>query len=219
MEIAPKFTVALWKRLWERTDISDDTRWMRAVVVWRSRIISRFIRPADFLLSGHSNRMKPGFIVISIDFIIIETIQGFIDGKAEHTELDSKGNKKTISSRMVSKYLLENNEFCSITEKINIKHLYDFARCGITHTGRTKGDFRLYDESKWSNELICKYRLIDNSEILLKYKDTYYLNRDRFHSAVKISFDNYCKKLLTSDNSNLRSNFITIMNTICGISE
>jgi hypothetical protein len=198
MQIAPRFTVTAWKRLWERTDLGENGRWARAIVVFRKRIFSRFIEPADILIDAYTkdSSKKVGFAVLALDFIVIETLQAFIEGKLSRND----------SSGLCKRFLTTAEEF-----KDEIKThgfavcLYGAYRCGISHQGQTDGDFRVRADGN----------MIQRRGIGPKYDIT--INRTKFHEGVKKAFNRYCNKLRRPHETDLRAHFLKKMNAICGI--
>ena len=195
MEISPDFKVRDWKAL-KLTSDGDD--WAKAVEVFERRIRSRFIEPADILIDAHSrdNTKKVGFAVLALDFIVIETLQGFIDG-----EIDRETPKD-----LVVRFLTTSPFFMDHIRTAGFARcIYSAFRCGISHQGQTDGDFRV----RAYGEMIQRRGNPPRYDITI--------NRTEFHKAVVSALMHYCSHLLNADNSPIRNNFLKKMNHICGI--
>lgn len=219
MEIAPGVTDADWKRL--REQLSPDTidatllidgvltkLWVKAVDIFRSRIESRYIMPVDCLIDIHRqqkeaakhdrqmdhDRIRPGFAILALDFIIIETIQGFRSGLLDH---------KGQSELLISNFLLESPEFPDVKSESFAHFIYKAFRCQITHKGQTDGEFLVNDSG-------------DSSINRRNYNSTS-IDRNKFHKSVCLSFSRYCSELMEPSDTgrDLRSKFLAKMDSIC----
>jgi len=201
MEISPNFTVNDWNNLNLSDQYGGD--WDKASDVFKDRIDSRYIRPINELIKAHTNdkTLRVGFIVMTIDLIIIETLQGFIEGRIEHKKLTNAGKSVVISQDLVCSFLNTNPEFRDICDNYNVREFYQFVRCNLAHMGQTKGDIRIKAAGP----------------IFKKEDDTIYINRTEFHNAVLSVFNRYCSNLKDRSYPRLRINFKNKMNSICGI--
>jgi hypothetical protein len=92
--LAPEFTVADWYALRDQLDPDRyDRQWRRVIGRIRLRLRERFIDPADALI-GRDKRFRrvaqgPGFAVLAIDCILIETLFGYERGA--HTAVGGTG--------------------------------------------------------------------------------------------------------------------------------
>ncbi|MFH1704191.1 MAG: hypothetical protein ABIB41_12350 [Nitrospirota bacterium] len=196
MEIAPRFKVKHWKKL--NLDDPANPDWHKAVDVFKSRIFSRFIEPADILIEAYKkdSSKKVGFAVLALDFIVIETIQGFIEGKLDRS--DPPGPFK--------RFLTTAHEFKDVVRSEGFAMcIYGAFRSGIIHQGQTDGNFRVRADGK----------MIQRRGKAPKYDIT--INRTKFHEAVKSAFERYCYELSDLSNKELRCNFRKKMDYICGI--
>lgn len=219
MEIAPGVTDADWNRLRDKLcpDNIDETisengasikLWDKAVHIFKSRIETRYIKPVDLLIDIHrqqkqvaatdmnieKDRIRPGFAILTLDFIIIETIQGFKSGILDHT-----GN----SQELIKNFLLDSSEFPEIYKEGFAVFIYKAFRCQLTHKGQTNGDFLVSDSGA--------------SSINKHSYDSTTINRNKFHEAVCGAFTRYCSELLenTDNGRTLRRNFLVKFDSIC----
>lgn len=207
MEIALGFTVGDWKKL----NLEDPTskNWEKAIYVFESRINSRFIEPADILIDAHKrdSSKKVGFAVLTLDFIVIETIQGFREGHIKHTKKNTEGKEYPISSPLIKTFLTDEPSFkLFFKTREYAKDIYDAVRCNIAHMGQTAAAVRVnidYD--------IMIHR-DDDSKIVT-------INRNLFHKATIDAFERYRDELKDMRKNRLRDNFLKKMNYICGITE
>ena len=199
MKIAPRYTTeGGWYtvRDWKNLNIKDsqNTDWETAVDIFHSRILSRFIEPADILLKSRGKAV--GFAVLSLDFIVIETIQGFIEGKLDRD--DSSGPfKRFLTSAIEFREVIRSEGFAGC--------VYGAFRCGISHQGQTDGNFRVLT----TGEMVQKISAGPRPDIAI--------NRTLFHKAVKEAFERYCKELREGKKAVLRKKFFTKMNAVCGV--
>lgn len=219
MEIAPGVSDDYWKKL--RQDLDPSTpdctatldnisikAWDKAIDVLKTRIETRFIKPIDFLLEMHAQqkenakhdeklemeRIRPGFATLALDFIILETIQGFRKGKRSHDH---------ESKDLIKAALVRNKEF-SVNSYVDAEDIYKEYRCQVTHKGQTDG----------------RVTISDKGNNIFEYNDgAKTLNRTKFHAAVCDSFYRYCRELTYPNKRYLRENFIKKMDSICGIKE
>lgn len=91
-EIAPGYTVEAWKKLILDEAPHNTEDWNTAVKILETRIRSRFLTPAQFLIDSDSDkgRRTNGFAILAIDFLVIETIQGFRTGQISHRAQSKK---------------------------------------------------------------------------------------------------------------------------------
>jgi hypothetical protein len=79
LEIAPGYTVKCWKNLTLDSRQPDSTDWKKALQILDARISQRFLDPVDELIKADESRSRKtfGFAILAIDFLVIETLQGF----------------------------------------------------------------------------------------------------------------------------------------------
>lgn len=84
-QIARKYTTADWKRLQLDPGQPGSEAWTKAVGMFRARMEERFFTPVDALIDLQEDSSRThGFVVLAIDCLLIETLQGFRRGFADH---------------------------------------------------------------------------------------------------------------------------------------
>jgi hypothetical protein len=142
LEIAPGspgYTVGDWMRLNLKSDEPDAPDWERALTIFDARIRRRFLDPVDELIKIDKTRSPQtfSFAILAIDFLIIETLQGFREGKTEH-----KG--KDVSKNLIVNFLTQWDVFdsCLPQDVVPIEsaeRIYKGYRCALHHSGSTDG--------------------------------------------------------------------------------
>lgn len=168
--------------------------WIRAVAIFRQRILARYVEPADLLIENDSKRKaaqrRYGFSILALDCLLIETLQSFRDGLT-----DSKGKSK----KMFQRFLSRNESFREhFTENEAERFFYDF-RCGILHQAEVMGPWLLWSVGSMRGK---------------KSDGTPYLNRTKMHECLKDEIERYCIELKDPANADLRNKFRTKMDFI-----
>jgi hypothetical protein len=186
LRISPKYTSGDWTAL-DRTDAADRPK---AVAIVRDRLHGRFLHFADKCLKDEFS----GFVVLSIDCLLVETLQQFIDGITD-------GHGK---STQLSKKFLKGPRFQPAFDTDKVRgDFYSDIRCGLLHQAEAK--------NKW---------LIHRKQPTLLKKvgtDGYIIDVERFHAAVKNSLNDYLTELCKPESADLRTNLWTKMNHICNV--
>ena len=184
LRISPKFTADDWDKL----NMKKKADWPQAVAIVRDRLHGRFIHFADKCLKDEFS----GFVVLSIDCLLVETIQQFIDGR--------KHSKK--KSAKVFKKFLERPQFQPhFADEKTRDDFYDDIRCGLLHQAEAK--------NKW---LVRRKQ----SDLLKDLgADGYIINVGRFHAALKESLEDYFILLCQPESKALRGKLWNKMGFIC----
>lgn len=186
LRISPKYTSSDWAAL-ERTDA---VHWPRAVAIVRDRLHGRFLHFADKCLKDDYS----GFVVLSIDCLLVETIQQFIDGVTDGRDKSKKLSKKFLKGPRFQPAFN--------TDKVRAD-FYSDIRCGLLHQAEAK--------NKW---------LIRRKQATLLKRvgsDGYIIDVERFHTAIRDSLEDYLTLLSKPERSDLRSNLWTKMDHICNV--
>ena len=77
---------------WQALDKTDAAPWPKAVAIVRDRLHGRFLHFADKCLKDEFS----GFVVLSIDCLLVETLQQFIDGITDGHGKSAKLSKKFL---------------------------------------------------------------------------------------------------------------------------
>lgn len=196
-EIAPGYRVCDWKNLFLNKKGASCADWVKAVDIFDKRIRSRFIEPADILIAADCDhdRGKNGFAILAIDFLLIETIQGFKSGCLKHDGKSKDLFKEFLTCWSDFKSCVPEGE----KAKDQALNVYRHGRCALHHTGSTdrmlvrkSGDMFVFHED----------RQIE-------------INRTLLHKKLTTEFDDYLSKLKESSEIDLRKNFKKKMDTIC----
>jgi hypothetical protein len=184
LRISPKYTADDWAKLNKRKAAD----WPQAVAIVRDRLHGRFIHFADKCLQD----VYSGFVVLSIDCLLAETIQQFIEGRK---------HSKDISGKVFRRFL-ERPQFQPhfATEKVR-EDFYDDIRCGLLHQAEAK--------NKWL------VRRTQNELLKNLGADGYIIDVERFHAALKDSLEEYFTLLCKPESTDLRGKLWTKMGFIC----
>lgn len=200
LEIAPGYTVECWKSLTLDPGKPDSKDWTRALEIFEARIRSRFFEPVDELVKFDNciPNKTFGFAILAIDCLVIEALQGFREGVTDHTRKSEKLFTNFLTQWGTFKHCVPHD---GEVEKF-AEQVYDGYRCVLHHSGATKGAFRV-----WAVGPMFVFK--NDREITV--------NRTCLHNNLKLEFDAYVADLRTADNCELRRNFRTKMNAICGL--
>jgi hypothetical protein len=184
--ISPGFTSNDWLEL----DCHRQADWNRAATIVKDRLEGRFLRYAgNCLRSPHS-----GFVVLSIDSLLLETLQQFREGII---------NGHRHSRRLVTAFL-EGRRFQPDFDAEARSSYFTDIRCGLLHQAEARrmwlirrGEPRLLQPSPNGEGYVIDVRL--------------------FHNAVRHSLRDYLLELINPVSDNLRANLWTKMNHISNV--
>ncbi len=196
--ISTGYTVAKWCDL--RPSLVDNSNvraWSEAIAILRGRIENRFFEPIDRLRNASdSAALGFGFAILTLDCLLIDTIQSFREGRIKGSEQST--SKAFLNFFRQNKSL--NKQFTS--RRIIVDEFFDAIRCGLMHDGETRKGWRV----KKSHESL----ILEKDE-----EHGYILYRDNFHTAIRSEFDLYLQDLALSAKTQLRENFVSRMDAIC----
>ena len=184
LRISPKYTSDDWTAL----DKTDATHWLKAVAIVKDRLHGRFLHFADKCLKDDYS----GFVVLSIDCLLVETIQQFIDGVTDGRNKSTKLSKKFLKGPRFQPAFN--------TDKARAD-FYSDIRCGLLHQAEAR--------NQW---LVRR-----NQPALLKTVGAggYIIDVERFHAAIKASLEDYLAELCKPECKDLRAKLWTKMSHIC----
>ena len=184
LRISPRYTAHHWTAL----DEMKPTDWPTAVAIVRDRLHGRFLHFADKCLQDDYS----GFVVLSIDCLLVETLQQFIEG-----ETDGRNKSERCFKRFLARPRFRSDFKPAKTRKL----FYTDIRCGLLHQAQAK--------NKW---LVRR-----NQPAMLQQlgTDGYIIDVERFHAAMKVSLDDYLAEIVRPENTELRTKLWTKMNHIC----
>ena len=195
LEIASGYFVSDWKALLLDDENAPD--WVRAIEILDSRIRTRFLDPIDVLIGAERDRRRKkfGFTILSIDCLLIETLQGFREGVTNHT---------AQSRRLFTRFLRNWTTFRECVRSDDAaKHaseVYIECRCALHHSGATGVGVRI---------AVSGPTFVFGSSGVV-------INRAKLHNQLNREFERYLGELRDARNVDLRRNFRTKMNYICG---
>jgi hypothetical protein len=196
-EIAPGHRVKHWKSLTLDEANCGTADWSKALAILDARIRSRFIEPAQFLIDSENGKGpgRNGFAVLAIDFLLIETIEGFRSGRASHN-----GHSKALFKAFLTAW----PAFAACVpptkraDELAIK-IYEQARCALHHTGST-------------DRIVVR----KSGPIFVFHDDgRIEINRSQLHQELTKTFEAYLAALKAAPNADLRKKFRNKMNHIC----
>ncbi|KIZ40511.1 MULTISPECIES: hypothetical protein [Rhodopseudomonas] len=196
-EIAPGHRVREWNSLTLNEAESGTAEWNKALAIFDARIRSRFIEPAQILINSENGKGRGtnGFAVLAIDFLLIETIEGFRRGLTSH---------RTHSKALFKAFLTGWPAFISCVPAgksaddlaVNV---FEQGRCALHHTGST-------------DRIVVR----KSGPVFVFHDDgRIEINRSRLHRELTKAFDSYLADLHAPPSTDLRKKFITKMNHIC----
>lgn len=198
-DLCSGFSSAEWKNLLERIG-QDDSAWEEAIGVFERRMKERFFSCIDALVgadtrpdlksqpSSSEPHCIPGFSIMALCCLLVETLQGFRTGSSPNTrEMFVKFLRRPAFGAAFDEDKIAD---CFVT---GIRH-------GIMHEAETR---------KW---VIWRE---EPSKIVEPHEDGYALNRTLFYRAVKQEFESYLGELRAPCNFELREKFKTKISGIC----
>lgn len=198
VQICRGFTVEQWDALRTRLDADDVKAWHVAIDVFARRMRERYLSSIEALLSADSgasadvevppgapadgstlpstsSKVVPGFSIIALCCLLIETIHSFRVGASKRTKEQFKaflqrpdfGGGAFVSDKVADSFV------------VGVRH-------GVLHEGETRQWVLWRDDPKVG--------LVEHLG-----GDRYALNRTAFYQAVKADFDAYCGSVAEGD--------------------
>jgi hypothetical protein len=181
-----------------KLDLSDykNSDWQIAVDYFDKRITDRFLEPIKVLQDFENEKLaidkKFGFTILAIDFLLVETLQSFIEGK---TNTDQKSRK------IFKRFLRERDSFKPYFIKdFDPEDFYINFRCGILHQAQTFGNTKVWAVG----------------ELIRKVGEYTIVNRELFHTFLLNEYENYKRNLLKQIDVKLMGKFKLKMDFISG---
>jgi hypothetical protein len=172
---------------------SSVENWHKAIEIFKARFDERYFRVFDKLMELDEDQQAgddpivPGFAILSLCFLLAETLMGFREGVANH-----QGESKKLSGEFWKRVAPE-------LDDDDIQTLYGQGRCGLLHSASSDSIRVVKSESL---DLIMK-------------RDRLVLNRSKFVDTLKEEFKSYTDELREGKDSDLRKKFITKMEKLC----
>ena len=225
MEICRGFTDQDWRYLRSQLEKGQEEAWRIAVNVFERRIRERFLACIETLIAadtkpdlkgpapkvgpdsgGNSGEVIPGFAIMALCCLLVETIQSFIDGRFRERGTAKGGDdspertETTPSTAGAFKRFLRRGGFKGEFKRLE----YDFTekvRHGLLHDAETR-DWIIWREQP-------------RGQIVAQRGNEHVLNRTDFYEALMGEFEAYLKELRDPDQCERRKNFVRKMDSIC----
>lgn len=187
MKISKNFTSKDYLDL--NLNINEENWWVKAILILKDRIETRFFRPLDLLIESEKDN-KPidnyfWFSVLALSCLLIETIQWFKKWIYNH-----KGKSEKLIKEFCSDIWLNEEE----------QNIFFQIRCSILHKWETEG-ILVYSHN-WDEKVITKYS-----------EDETILERNILYKKIKENFYEYLNNL--KKDTDLKNNYINVMDCIC----
>ncbi|WP_037546476.1 hypothetical protein [Stappia stellulata] len=196
-EIAPGHRVKGWKSLTLNQKNSTSSDWTKAIAILDTRIRRRFIEPAQLLIDAENGKGRGinGFAVLAIDFLLIETIQGFREGLTNHNRKSKALFKAFWTNWQVFKDCVPQG---ANADDLAVS-VYEQGRCALHHTGST-------------DRVIVR----KSGKMFVFHNDgRIVINRTLLHKQLVTAFDVYIAALKDPANTDMREKFKQKMDHIC----
>ena len=210
VQICRGFSVEQWRGLCSRLSEDEPDAWSCAVEVFERRINERFFSCLESLIDADSKLdvptrevgpadcstlpddgdrpvVVPGFAIMALCCLLIETLQSFREGGGT-----TKDRFEKFLGRPSFKGEFEDNEVAA--------GFYTGVRNGILHDAETRG---------W-----VIWRQHPSGRIVEQVDGRFILYRTEFYRALKAEFDQYLSDLHDPENQGLRQRFVQKMNEI-----
>ncbi|ESU18999.1 hypothetical protein FCR2A7T_24110 [Flavobacterium cauense R2A-7] len=188
---------------WINLNLTDDASkdWSMGISIIEDRFKSRFFNHINLI----KNDEFSGFLTMSIDCLLIETLMQFYLG-IENTETNYRGEQwKSFKDFLI--YSKHFNADFSTNKKCKI--FYQHFRCGLLHQAQTKHKSRI--KINQSNFVV----LANSTNI----DEGLIIDRKQFHDKLILEFEDYIQRLKDNKDNfqgqNLRIKAIDKMNLIC----
>jgi hypothetical protein len=193
-EIASGFTVGQYLSMRDTLDPLDvaTQEWSEVLDAFERRMMERFWGPIH-QLEVDDALIRPGFAIVALCCMVIETLNSFENG----SPLASRGPSK-----------LRFIEF--LEERIGMAHadavsLYRAVRNKLLHDGETRENWKILRGK--------------DKEIVTKQQFARVLNRIPFRKALEREYRLYCGRLRMQDQAELRKHFLSRLNILCDAGE
>jgi len=187
-EFASNFTFARYHEL--REDLIADER--RAAAAWEEligaverRMNERFLTPINQLARFDDEDIlpyRPGFAILALDCLVIDTIQSLREGRAKTVAVSPAYSFKTF---------LKSDRFSEFKPK-DRGDFFGYVRNAILHNGETRNGWKIR---------------IDTESMIESVSGTKTINRRLFHSAVEAEFRDLLD-LVRSGDAETRKSFL-----------
>lgn len=200
-KISSQFYASDWT-----ADLSDrhSINWAKGVEIIKDRFKSRFIIPINSLINNPDKyiRVNSGFLIMSIDCLLIETLNQFYLGLEKTSDKYQKRNPDNNyrwNWQAFRDFFLHSSYFPDFKgNNMLIELFFDEIRCGLLHQA----------ESKTNSLINTKKPIIVRPLVNGDYSRGIELNRNLFHKALEEEFDKYILDLQDPDSKNIFGEFL-----------
>jgi hypothetical protein len=194
-KISSKYFTSDWLK-----DLSDinSPNWTKGIGIIKDRFESRYFNPIDLILNSSGTKIKYtcGFLVMSIDCLLIETLNQFYLGLYTSEERYYRRNPDINYKKNEQAFrdFFKHSTFFPDFKDENMSNIfYKEIRCGLLHQAQSKTNSLInIKETKMVALLDSK----DPSKGLI-------INRNLFHTALKYEFNKYLNDLESPTNVNI----------------
>ena len=178
--------------------------WTKAIEIIQERFEARFLKQVEVLIAHPEKeiRVNSGFVVMSIDCLLVETLNQFYLGLKKTTDKYERSNNNANYQwnwQAFRDFFHHSSYFPDFKGNDEIvKTFFNEIRCGLLHQAESK-----------TNSLIN----IQNRQMVIPVVDGDYskgiiINRNLFHEALRKEFDRYISDLGNPDSTNIFGEFL-----------
>lgn len=197
-ELASGFTVKRYCDLRPQLtgDQPDESAWREVIDAVQRRIQERYLTPIEELARFDDEDelpYRPGFAILALDCLLIDTIQSFREGRVTTGDVSPAHSFKTF---------LRSPRFADFTSN-DRGEFFQYVRNAILHNGETRKDWKIR---------------IDNDRMLTRDPATKArtINRQHFHSAVQAEFQDLMRSL-QERHADARAGFVRRLDAMAGL--
>ncbi|RXG12412.1 hypothetical protein DSM03_106182 [Leeuwenhoekiella aestuarii] len=190
-------------------ELSDrySVEWKNAINIVRNRFNERYFDPIDEMIKHERKeiRTRVGFIIMSIDCLLIETLNQFLFG-IEDTNVrynrSNPDNNFKYNSQAFRDFFNYSTYFPVFKSTNGLsKIFYDEIRCGLLHQAQTKTNSLINIKS---SDMV---RPVDKQD----FNNGIEINRNLFHYALQDEYNKYFKDLQDPESKNLDGEYLRDM--------
>ncbi len=197
-ELASNFTVARYHELRAHltSNAPNEDAWREVVQAIQRRFQERFLTPIKELARFDEEDQlpyRPGFAILALDCLLIDTIQSFREGRVATADVSPAHSFKTFLSAQ---------RFADFSRK-DRSEFFQYVRNGILHNGETRKDWKIRIDIE---------RLLQRDPVT----KTRTLNRQLFHAAILQEFQDLIA-VLESGDAQARCAFLRRVDAMAGV--
>lgn len=180
--------------------------WAKGIEIIKDRFENRFLNPIESLIKHNDKdiRVNVGFVTMSIDCLLIETLNQFYLGlkktndkyKTSNADVNYKYNWQAFRD-----FFSHSTYFKDFKgDNILVETFFAEVRCGLLHQAESK-----------TNSLIN----LKNKQIVLPvipgdFSQGIIINRNLFHEALRNEFDKYIADLTNPESKNIFGEYLRV---------